>query len=221
MDSRLLILLAFGFVLFMTLAAAPELYAADPKAAAKEGQPTPCPALKDPFDKEASPLKIITDSPIPGLKKLRSEPTAAETKCAETLRAAGKKAIEKKKLVEGVTRYLAAVKVAPAQAETTYQELASMLDRGGYGQPALAAYFKTWNATEAEYNHPDAKLDGHAVLGLADIRDSIVRLGGQVPNPTSEVGRTVAANTTRHLREQYFNADPLLVPEKPPEVVVP
>ena len=53
------------------------------------------------------------------------------------------------------------------------------------------------------------------------IRDSIVRLGGQVPNPTSEVGRTVAANTTRHLREQYFNADPLLVPEKPPEVVVP
>ena len=219
--GRFTILVAFGFVLFMTLAAAPELYAADPKAAATEGQPSGCPALKEPFDKEASALKIITDSPIPGLKKLRSEPTAAEIKCAEALRAAGKKAVEKKKLVEGVSRYLAAVKVAPAQAETTYQELASILDRGGYGQPALAAYFKVWNTTEAEYNQPDAKLDGHAVLGLADIRDSIVRLGGQVPNPTSEVGRTVAANTTRHLREQYFNADPLLVPEKPPEVVVP
>ena len=215
--GRFPILVAFGFVLFMTLAAAPELYAADPKTATTEGQPSGCPALKEPFDKEASALKIITDSPIPGLKKLRSEPTAAEIKCAETLRAAGKKAIEKKKLVEGVSRYLAAVKVAPAQAETTYQELASTLDRGGYGQPALAAYFKTWNATEAEYNHPDAKLDGHAVLGLADIRDSIVRLGGQVPNPTSEVGRTVAANTTRHLREQYFNADPLLRPDKSPQ----
>jgi len=218
MDCRFLRLLVFGFVLFMTVAWGP-LYAAGSKAAA-EGQPSACPALKEPFDKEASPLKIITESPIPGLKKLRSEPTAAEAKCAETLRAAGKKAIEKKKVVEGVSRYLAAVKVAPAQAEVTYQELASMLDSRAYGKPALAAYFKAWNAMEAEYNYPDAKLDGHAVLGLADIRDSIVRLGGQVPSPTSEVGRTVAANTTRHLREQYFNADPLLVPEKP-EVVVP
>ena len=216
MDCRFLRLLVFGFVLFMILAGAP-VYAATPNAAAKEGEPSACPALKEPFDKEASALKIITESPIPGLKKLRSEPTAAEAKCAETLRAAGKKAIEKKKLVEGVTRYLAAVKVAPAQAETTYQELASMLDTRAYGPQALAVYFKSWNAMEAEYNYPEAKLDGHAVLGLADIRDSIVRLGGQVPNPTSEVGRTVAANTTRHLREQYFNADPLLRPDKSPQ----
>jgi len=216
MDCRFLRLLVFGFVLFMILAGAP-VYAATPNAVAKEGEPSACPALKEPFDKEASALKIITESPIPGLKKLRSEPTAAEAKCAETLRAAGKKAIEKKKLVEGVTRYLAAVKVAPAQAETTYQELASMLDTRAYGPQALAVYFKSWNAMEAEYNYPEAKLDGHAVLGLADIRDSIVRLGGQVPNPTSEVGRTVAANTTRHLREQYFNADPLLRPDKSPQ----
>jgi hypothetical protein len=216
MDCRLLILPVLGFVLLMPLAVPPELYAAGPQAAAKEGQPSACPALKEPFDKEASALKIITESPIPGLKKLRSEPTAAEAKCAETLRAAGKKAIEKKKLVEGVSRYLAAVKVAPAQAEATYQELASMLDTRAYGKQALAVYFKSWNVMEAEYNYPDAKLDGHAVLGLADIRDSIVRLGGQVPSPTSEVGRTVAANTTRHLREQYFNADPLLRPDKSP-----
>ena len=216
MDCRFLRLLVFGFVLLMILGGAP-VYAATPNAAATGGEPSACPALKEPFDKEASALKIITESPIPGLKKLRSEPTAAEAKCAETLRAAGKKAIEKKKLVEGVTRYLAAVKVAPAQAETTYQELASMLDTRAYGKQALAVYFKSWNAMEAEYNYPEAKLDGHAVLGLADIRDSIVRLGGQVPSPTSEVGRTVAANTTRHLREQYFNADPFLRPDKSPQ----
>src|SRR5207253_5217743 len=126
----------FRFVLFMTVACGP-LYAAGSKAAA-EGQSSACPALKEPFDKEASPLKIITESPIPGLKKLRSEPTAAEAKCAESLRAAGKKAIEKKKVVEGVSRYLAAVKVAPAQAETTYQEPASMLDSRADGNPALA-----------------------------------------------------------------------------------
>ena len=38
--GRFPILVAFGFVLFMTLAAAPELYAADPKTATTEGQPS-------------------------------------------------------------------------------------------------------------------------------------------------------------------------------------
>lgn len=215
MGRRFPRLLAFGVVL-LAASGVPELQAASPQdAAPMGGQASVCPGLKEPVDKNASPLVIITDSPIPGPKKLRSEPTADQVKCAESLRQAGKKAIEKKKVVEGVSRYLAAVKVAPAQAEATYQELAGMLDRGAYVQPALAAYFKAWNAFESEYNRPDAKLDGHAVLVLADVRDSIVRLGGQVPAPTSEVGRTVVANTTRHLREQYFNADPLLLPEQP------
>jgi hypothetical protein len=160
-------------------------------------------------------LLIINDGPIPGPKKLRQNPTAGQLKCAETLKAAGKKAIEKKKLTEGVTRYLAAINVVPADAEVTYQELANVLDRAAYLQPALAAYFKAWKAFEVDYNRPEAKLDGVAVLALADIRDSIVRLGGVVPTPTSEVGRIVIGNTSRRLREMYFNADPLMAPGNP------
>jgi hypothetical protein len=68
---------------------------------------------------------------------------------------------------------------------------------------------------ESNYKEADATLDSVAVLALAEIRDSIVRLGANTPVPTSEVGRIVIANSTRHLREQYFNMDPLLSPPKP------
>jgi len=215
MDLRVFRLLAMGCVLSMMASAVPALGAASLTTTAGESQPAPCPALQQPVDKTASPLVIITEAPIPGLKKLRQPATPAQAMCAERLREAGRKAIEKKKVVEGVSRYLAAVKVAPAQAETAYQELATALDRSAYVQPALAAYFKAWKVIETEYDRPDAKLDGMAVLVLAEIRDSIDRLGGQVPVPTSDVGRTVIADTTRHLREQYFNADPLLLPNTP------
>jgi hypothetical protein len=214
MELRVFRPLAVGCVLSMMCSGVPALDAAT-LTATVESQPAFCPALQQPVDKTASPLVIITDAPIPGPKKLRQPATPAQAMCAERLREAGSKAIEKKKVVEGVSRYLAAVKVAPAQAETSYQELANALDRKAYVQPALAAYFKVWKVIDAEYYRPDAKLDGQAVLVLAEIRDSIVRLGGQVPVPSSEVGRIVIENTTRRLREQYFNADPLLLPSTP------
>ena len=209
MPFRLAGLLTFGFLLSVL---APEAPLAD---TAGERQGSACPGLDQPVDKSASPLVIITEAPIPGPKKLRAQPTPAQAKCAEILRVAGKKAIEKKRVVEGVLRYVAAVSVAPAHAEAIYEELASALDFRGYVQPALAAYFKAWKVIETEYANPEAKLDGVAVLELADIRDSIVRLGGQVPTPTSDVGRAVSAKSTRLLREEYFNADPYLSPEKP------
>jgi hypothetical protein len=215
MDLRVFRLFAIGCVLSLMLSGIPVLDAATLTATVGETQPAPCPALQQPVDKTASPLVIITEAPIPGTKKLRESATPAQAMCAERLRAAGRKAIEKKKVVEGVSRYLAAVKVAPEQAETAYQELANALDRGAYVQPALAAYFKAWKVIDAEYYRPDAKLDGVAVLVLAEIRDSIVRLGGQVPIPSSEIGRIVSEKSTRLLREEYFNADPYLSPEKP------
>lgn len=174
-----------------------------------------CPGLRDPIDKSISPLRIITAGPVPGPKKAQASASPAQAKCVQSLRAAGKKAIEKKKLIEGVVRYMSAVQLAPSLADMTYQELANVLDRNAYTEPALAAYFKAWNAIEANYEASDAKLDSTAVLVLADIRDSIVRLGGVAPTPTSEVGRTVIANSTRRLRDEYFNADPLASPRKP------
>ena len=215
MTRRVARLLTFACVLWMTVAGVLALYAAPLAAAAGETQPSGCPALQQPVDKTLSPLVIISEAPVPGPKKFRHQTTPEQATCAESLRKAGKKAIEKKKIVEGVSRYLAAIKVAPAEAETAYQELASALDRAAYIQPALAAYFKAWKIIDAEYYRPDAKLDGNAVLVLAEIRDSIVRLGGQIPVPTSDVGRIVTANTTRQLREQYFKADPLLLPTTP------
>jgi hypothetical protein len=215
MPHRLVRLLTVAF--FVSLVA-PEpgiLHGATSVNTASEGQGIGCPALDQPVDKSAAPLSIITKAPVPGPKKLRAQPTPAQSKCAEKLRKAGKKAIEKKRVAEGVSRYVFAVSVAPAQAETIYEELAIALDRRGYIEPALAAYFKAWQVIETEYANPEAKLDGVAVLELADIRDSIVRLGGHVPTPTSEVGRTVSAKSTRLLREEYFNADPYLSPEKP------
>jgi hypothetical protein len=193
-----------------------DLHGATMVKTASERRGIVCPALDQPVDKNAPPLSIITEGPVPGPKKLRAQPTPAQAKCAERLRGAGNKAIEKKRVVEGVSRYVAAVSVAPAQAEEIYEELALALDRRGYVEPALAAYFKAWQVIEMEYANPEAKMDGVAVLELAAIRDSIVRLGGHVPTPTSEVGRTVSAKSTRILREEYFNADPYLSPEKSP-----
>ncbi len=214
MPIRLVGLLAFGCFLSLLAPESRPLQAATSAKTAGEPQGNPCPGLDRPVDKSGSPLLIITEAPVPVLKKLRAQPTPAQAKCAERLRGAGKKAIEKKRVVEGVSRYVAAVSVAPAQAESIYEELAGALDRRGYIQPALAAYFKAWKVIETEYANPEAKMDGVAVLELADIRDSIVRLGGQVPTPTSDVGRMVSAKSTRLLREEYFNADPYLSPEK-------
>jgi hypothetical protein len=174
-----------------------------------------CPGLRDPVDKKTSPLRIIAAGAVPGAKKSEANPSANQVKCVESLRTAGKKAIEKKKPAEGVARYMAAVQLAPSLAETTYQELANALDRNAYTEPALAAYFKAWSAIEANYQASDAKLDSTAVLVLAGIRDSIVRLGGVAPTPTTEVGRLVLASSTRRLREEYFNAEPLASPRKP------
>jgi hypothetical protein len=214
MTLRLLKLLTFGFFLALFATESRDLQGATSAETTSERRGSACPALDQPVDKSGSPLMIITNAPVPGLKKLRAQPTPVQVKCAESLRRAGKKAIEKKRVVEGVSRYVAAVSVAPAHAEAIYEELAGALDRRGYIQPALAAYFKAWKVIETEYANPDAKMDGVAVLELADIRDSIVRLGGQVPTPTSEVGRTVSAKSTRILREEYFNSDPYLSPEK-------
>jgi len=216
MSIRLAGLLTFGVFLSVLAPESGDLQAQTLAKTASDPQGSACPGLNQPVDKSGSPLLIITDAPVPGPKKLRAQPTPAQAKCAEKLRAAGKKAIEKKKVVEGVSRYVAAVRAAPPQAESIYEELAGALDRRGYVQPALAAYFKAWKVVETEYANPEAKMDGVAVLELADIRDSIVRLGGQVPEPTSEVGRTVSAKSTRILREEYFNADPYLSPEKSP-----
>jgi hypothetical protein len=57
---------------------------------------------------------------------------------------------------------------------------------------------------EAGYNRPGVQVEGKALLTLADIRDSIVRLGGHVPTPTSDPGKIVVANSTRKIQEQYF-----------------
>jgi hypothetical protein len=213
-------LLIPGVVLCMTVGV-PALNGVPLAVAAGETQPSGCSALQEHVDKTLSPLVINTEAPVPGPKKPTHHATPEQATCAERLREAGKKALEKKRVVEGVVRYLAAVKIAPAEAETAYQELANALDRAAYVQPALAAYFKAWKVIDAEYYRPDAKLDGNAVLVLAEIRDSIVRLGGQIPVPVSEVGRAVIASSTRHLREQYFNADPLLLPTTPEPTTTP
>jgi hypothetical protein len=71
--------------------------------------------------------------------------------------------------------------------------------------PAVAAYRKAWAALEIEHERSGTKVvEGVIVLAMADIRDAIIRLGGQAPVPTSELGRIVIANTTRILLEQYF-----------------
>jgi hypothetical protein len=154
-------------------------------------------------DPMRAPFLLIEEGPIPGSDPDRSL-TSAETKCVKSLRKAGKKAIERGKITESIFHYLSAVDTAPGLAGEIYLDLASALDQTAYTQPAVIAYRKAWRAFEAGYNRPGVQVEGRVLLTLADIRDSIVRLGGQVPAPTSEPGKIVAANSTRKIQEQYF-----------------
>src|SRR5438309_7940978 len=154
-------------------------------------------------DPMRAPFLLIEEGPIPGSDPDRPL-TSAETKCVKSLRKAGKKAIERGKIIESIFHYLSAVDTAPGLAGEIYLDLASALDQTAYTQPAVIAYRKAWRAFEAGYNRPGVQVEGRVLLTLADIRDSIVRLGGQVPAPTSEPGKIVVANSTRKIQEQYF-----------------
>jgi hypothetical protein len=164
--------------------------------------PTTCPDPRSHVDKLVAPIALIIDGPLPG-PKLERTPTESEIKCVESLSAAGKKDIEEGKLAQGTSKFLAAVHVALPLASTTYRGLAAALDKTAHPDPAVAAYRKAWTALEIEYER-ETKVEGVIVLAMAEIRDSIIRLGGQAPVPTSELGRIVIANTTRKLQEQYF-----------------
>ncbi len=154
-------------------------------------------------DPMRAPFLLIEEGPIPGSDPDRSL-TPAETKCVKNLRKAGKKAIERGKITESIFHFLSAVDTAPGLAGEIYLDLASALDQTAYAQPAVIAYRKAWIALEAGYNRPGVQVEGRVLLTLADIRDSIVRLGGHVPTPTSEPGKIVVANSTRKIQEQYF-----------------
>jgi hypothetical protein len=154
-------------------------------------------------DPMRAPFLLIEEGPIPGTDPGHSL-TPAETKCVENLRKAGKKAIGMGMVTESIFHYLSAVDAAPGLAGETYLDLASALDQTAYPQPAVIAYRKAWTAFEALYNRSGKQVEGNVLLTLADIRDSIVRLGGQVPIPTSEPGKIVVANSTRKIQEKYF-----------------
>ena len=154
-------------------------------------------------DPMRAPFLLIEEGPIPGSDPDRSL-TSAETQCVKNLRKTGKKAIERGKITESIFHFLSAVDTAPGLAGEIYLDLASALDQTAYAQPAVIAYRKAWRAFEAGYNRPGVQVEGRVLLTLADIRDSIVRLGGQVPTPTSEPGKIVVANSTRKIQEQYF-----------------
>ncbi len=173
--------------------------------------PTTCPGLHGHVDKLVAPIALIIDGSLPGPKPERA-PTESEIKCVESLSAAGKKDIEDGRLVQGTAKFMAAVHVALSLASTTYRGLAAALDKTSHPDPAVAAYRKAWAALEIEHERSGTKvIEGVIVFAMADIRDSIVRLGGQAPVPTSELGRIVIANTTRKLQEQYFErANPVL-----------
>jgi len=166
--------------------------------------PTTCPGLHGPVDKSVAPIALIINGPLPEPKPERA-PTESEIKCMESLNAAGKKDIEEGMLVQGTSKFMAAVHVALPLASTTYRGLAVALDKTSHPDPAVAAYRKAWAALEIEHERSKTKIEGVIVFAMADIRDSIIRLGGQAPVPTSELGRIVIANTTRKLQEQYFD----------------
>ena len=166
--------------------------------------PTTCPGLHGHVDKFVAPIALIINGPLPDPKPERA-PTESEIKCMESLNAAGKKDIEEGMLVQGTAKFMAAVHVALPLASTTYRNLAAALDKTSHPDPAVAAYRKAWAAIEIEHERSKIKIEGVIVFAMADIRDSIVRLGGQAPVPTSELGRIVIANTTRKLQEQYFD----------------
>jgi hypothetical protein len=150
-----------------------------------------------------APFLLIEEGPIPGAGSDRPL-TPSEAKCVENLRKAGRKAVEANKVTVGILLYLSVADTAPAQAGETYLDLASVLDQAAYPQPAVIAYRKAWMAFEAGHNLRGVKIEGTGLLTLANIRDSIVRLGGQVPLATSEPGKIVVANSTRKIQEQYF-----------------
>src|SRR6058998_602579 len=150
-----------------------------------------------------APYQLIIEGPIPGPGSERPL-TPSEAKCVENLRKAGKKAIVGGKINEAILHYLSAADTAAAQAGETYLELASALDQASYPQPAVIAYRKAWMAFEAGYNLRGVKAEGTGLLTLANIRDSIVRLGGQVPPATSEPGKVVVGNSTSEIMEKYF-----------------
>ena len=89
------------------------------------------------------------------------------------------------KITEAILYYLSAVDTSVAQSGEAYLDLAGALDQASYPQPAVIAYRKAWMAFEAGYNLRGVKAEGTGLLTLANIRDSIVRLGGQVPSATS------------------------------------
>src|SRR5712692_9552189 len=64
-------------------------------------------------DPMRAPFLLIEEGPIPGAGSDR-QLTPSEAKCVESLRKAGKKAIEKGKITEGIFHYLSAVDTAPA-----------------------------------------------------------------------------------------------------------
>jgi len=168
---------------------------------------TTCPRLNDRVSEKLSPIQILSEHNLPpGTQK--SALSAADMKCVESLRAAGKKAIEEKKAALGIHRYLAAVETAPALASDIYRELGYELDKAAYPKPAIQAYLKAWKALDVEGVKAGEKVNGAMVLSMADIRDSLARLGAQVPTPNSELGRIVVANSTRSLREKYFSSFP-------------
>ena len=178
---------------------------APPGVRSKGGAPSLTGCRMRPYreDPMRAPFLLIEEGPIPGSDPDRSL-TPAETKCVENLRKAGEKAIERGKITEAILHYLSAVDTAPGLAGETYLDLASALDQTAYQQPAAIAYRKAWIAFEAGFNRPGAQAEGSVLLTLANIRDSIVRLGGQVPSATSEPGKIVVANSTRKIQEQYF-----------------
>lgn len=163
-----------------------------------------CQVRRDQPDQSKAPFLLIEEGPLPGAGPDRTL-TPAETKCVESLRAAGRKAIEGGDIVQGVNRYLSAVDTARALAGEIYLDLAGALDRTAYGPAAVTSYRKAWAALEAVYNRPGVKVEGSGVLVLADIRDALARLGASLPQPTSEPGRIALSNSTRKLKERYFD----------------
>lgn len=165
-----------------------------------------CQGRRDEPDPSRALLRLIDEGPLPGATGSDRTLTPAEAKCVETLRAAGRKAVEGGDIAQGVTQYLSAVDIARALAGEIYLDLAGALDKAAYGQAAVTAYRKAWTAIEAGYNRPGMKVEGSGVLTLADIRDSLTRLGAAPPQPTSEPGRIALANSTRKLKERYFGS---------------
>ncbi len=167
-----------------------------------------CQVRRDQADQAKAPFLLIDEGPLPGAGPDRTL-TPVEAKCVESLRAAGRKSIEGGDITHGVNYYLSAVDTALGLAGEIYLDLAGALDKAAYGPAAVISYRKAWAALEAVYSRPGVKVEGRGVLALADIRDALARLGASLPQPTSEPGRIVLANSTRKLQERYFDVPSL------------